>query len=123
MMATITLTGSLAADGHRRATRGSAARRGGAQRPAAGAATLASSEPLDAAFDRGLPRSADGWVVSGADVLARLDDRLQTGPRVDAVIPPPGRQRGFDRIGDVDVAGHHALRPVRAARRRPRCSR
>jgi hypothetical protein len=73
---------------------------------AAGAsATVSSNESIDARFDRGLARTSDGWVVSGASVLARLDDRLQTTQRVDDVIPSAWAKRGFDQIGDVDVAG------------------
>ena len=43
--------------------------------------------------------------------------------RVDAAIPAAWASAGFDHIGDIDVAGHHAVRPVRAAGRRPRITR
>ena len=68
-------------------------------------AALASHEQLDGAYDQGIARIPGGWVVSGTDVLARLDEHLQTVRRVDAAIPPAWAQRGFDHIGDVDVSG------------------
>jgi hypothetical protein len=68
-------------------------------------ATLASDNRIDPAFDRGLARESAGWVVSGRDGLARLDDQLVPATRVDDAIPADWRERGFDRIGDIDVSG------------------
>ncbi len=68
-------------------------------------AALTSAQSLDPVYDQGLARTPDGWVVSGRDVLASIDDRLVTTRRVDAAIPSAWTKRGFDHIGDVDVAG------------------
>ena len=67
--------------------------------------TFASGEALDPAYNQGLARSAAGWVVSGPAVLARLDESMQTVRRVDDAIPAGWKRRGFDHIGDVDLAG------------------
>jgi hypothetical protein len=68
-------------------------------------AALVSQQPMEPAYDRGIAHSGTGWVASGTDVLATLDDSLTTTRRLDDAIPPAWAQRGFDRIGDVDVAG------------------
>jgi hypothetical protein len=68
-------------------------------------ATLSSAESLDPAYGRGLARASDGWVVSGGDALARVDERMQPVRQVETVIPAIWKRRGFDRIGDIDVAG------------------
>jgi hypothetical protein len=68
-------------------------------------AALVSQQQTEPAYDRGIARSATGWVASGRDLLATLDDSLTTTRRVGGAIPAEWRRRGFDRIGDVDVAG------------------
>jgi hypothetical protein len=68
-------------------------------------ARFSSAESLPAAYDSGLARTPAGWVVSGTDVLARLDEHLQAVQRLDDAIPAAWKQRGFTSIGDVDVAG------------------
>jgi hypothetical protein len=68
-------------------------------------AALVSQQQMDPAYDRGVARAATGWVAAGRDVLATLDDSLTTTRRVDHAIPADWARRGFDRIGDVDVAG------------------
>jgi hypothetical protein len=68
-------------------------------------ATFRSAETVDPAYGRGLARASDGWFVSGADSLARVDERMQPVRRVDTVIPSAWKQRGFDHIGDIDAAG------------------
>jgi hypothetical protein len=67
--------------------------------------TFSSAETLDQAFNRGIARSARGWVVSGPAVIARLDEGMKTVQRVDDAIPASWKRRGFVHIGDVDVAG------------------
>ncbi len=68
-------------------------------------AALVSQQQMEAAYDRGIAHAGAGWVASGTDVLATLDDSLTTTRRLDGAIPRAWAQRGFDRIGDVDVAG------------------
>src|SRR4051794_30431114 len=68
-------------------------------------AALVSQQQMEPAYDRGIAHAGTGWVASGTDVLATLDDSLTTTRRLDDAIPRAWAQRGFDRIGDVDVAG------------------
>lgn len=72
---------------------------------AAPSASLSSSETLDAAYNQGIARMPDGWVVSGNDVLARIDEHLKPTKRVDHAIPAAWAARGYDHIGDIDVSG------------------
>jgi hypothetical protein len=69
------------------------------------AATLGSQQSLDPAYDQGIARASAGWVVSGRAVLARLDESLRPVVRRDGPIPPRWAARGYDHVGDIDVAG------------------
>jgi hypothetical protein len=53
----------------------------------------------------GVARLRDGWIVAGPDLLARLDDSLESVRTSTAVIPPVWRAKGYARLGDVAVAG------------------
>ncbi len=68
-------------------------------------ASFSSAETVDPAYGRGLARASDDWIVSGDDAIARIDERMQVVRRLDAVIPAAWKRRGFDHIGDIDVAG------------------
>jgi hypothetical protein len=68
-------------------------------------AARVSQQQKDPPYDRGIARAATGWVASGRDVLATLDDSLTTTRQLDNAIPRDWSRRGFDEIGDVDVAG------------------
>ena len=68
-------------------------------------AALVSQQQMEPAYDRGIAHAGTGWIASGAEVLATLDDSLTTTRRLDDAIPRAWAQRGFDRIGDIDVAG------------------
>jgi hypothetical protein len=53
----------------------------------------------------GVARLRAGWLVAGTDSLTRLDDSLAPVRTVAAAIPPAWRDRGYTRLGDLDVAG------------------
>ena len=53
----------------------------------------------------GVARVRKGWIVSGADALARLDDALVPVRSVAPAIPPDWRAKGYTHLGDVDAAG------------------
>lgn len=74
-------------------------------------AALVSQQKMEAAYDRGIARSDTSWVASGRDVLATLDDSLTTTRRLDDAIPRDWTRRGFDQIGDIDVAGDTLYAP------------
>jgi len=78
---------------------------------AAPRARLTSEAQLDPVYNQGIARAKDGWILSGTDVLARLDDRLQDVKRVAEAIPPDWAAQGYDHIGDVDVAGRYVYAP------------
>ncbi len=69
------------------------------------AASVTSDEQLGPVYSQGLAHSTLGWVVSGPDALARLDGSGAPEVHVDVAIPPAWAQRGYDHIGDIDVAG------------------
>jgi hypothetical protein len=80
---------------------------------AAGApqARLTSEAQLDPVYNQGIARAKGGWVLSGTRVLARVDDRLQDTNRVPEAIPADWAARGFNHIGDIDVAGKYVYAP------------
>lgn len=78
---------------------------------AAPQARLTSEAQLDPVYNQGIARAKDGWILSGTDVLARLDDRLQDVKRVPQAIPPDWAAQGYNHIGDVDVAGRYVYAP------------
>jgi len=59
---------------------------------------------VNAVYRQGLARVDTGWIFSFNDGLFITDDALhQTSSRLPA-IPPEWKARGFDHIGDIDVA-------------------
>jgi len=78
---------------------------------AAPQARLTDEHPLDPVYGQGIARGKDGWVLSGTLVLARVDDKLQDIKRVNDAIPPDWAARGFNHIGDIDVAGRYIYAP------------
>jgi hypothetical protein len=78
---------------------------------AAPEARLTSEAQLDPVYNQGIARAKDGWVLSGTRVLARADDRLRDTNRVTDAIPADSAGRGFNHIGDIDVAGRYVYAP------------
>jgi hypothetical protein len=75
-------------------------------------ARLTSEGQLDPVYGQGIGRVEDGWIVSGTNVLGRLDDGLRETLRVTPAIPPEWAAQGFDHIGDPDVAGGFLYAPL-----------
>jgi hypothetical protein len=78
---------------------------------AAPQARLTSEAQLDPVYNQGIARAKDGWILSGTRVLARLDDRLRDTKRVPEAIPGDWAARGYNHIGDIDVAGRYVYAP------------
>jgi len=78
---------------------------------AAPQAHLTNEAQLDPVYKQGIARAKRGWVLSGTQVLALVDDRLQDVKRVTDAIPPDWAARGYDHIGDVDVVGRYVYAP------------
>jgi hypothetical protein len=74
-------------------------------------ARLTGEAQLDPVYNQGIARGKNGWLLSGTRVLARVDDKLQDIQRVNDAIPPDWAARGFNHIGDVDVAGKYVYAP------------
>ncbi len=72
---------------------------------------LQADQPLPAGFGQGIARVRDGWIVAGTNALGRLDDRLRPLLTVTPAIPVAWAARGYDHIGDVDVAGRYLYVP------------
>ncbi len=67
-------------------------------------AQVVSEVEVNGAYRQGLARVDTGWIFSLNDALFHTDDALhQTSSRVPA-IPPEWKARGFNHIGDIDVA-------------------
>ena len=81
--------------------------------PAAAApqARLTDEQQLEPVYNQGIARGRGGWVLSGTLVLALVDENLQDIKRVNDPIPPDWAARGFNHVGDVDVAGRHVYAP------------
>jgi hypothetical protein len=75
-------------------------------------ARLSSEDPLDPVYGQGIARVDGGWIVSGTNVLGRLDDGLREQLRVAPVIPPEWTAQGFDHVGDPDVADGFLYAPL-----------
>jgi hypothetical protein len=78
---------------------------------AAPQARLTSEAQLDPVYNQGIARGKNSWILSGTRVLARVHDKLQDIQRVTDAIPPDWAARGFNHIGDVDVAGKYVYAP------------
>jgi hypothetical protein len=55
-------------------------------------------------YRQGVAKDDDGWVFSLNDALFRTDESFVETLVVTPAVPPPYAARGFDHIGDVDVA-------------------
>lgn len=78
---------------------------------AAPQARLKDEHQLDPVYNQGIARTKGGWILSGTLVLARVDDKLQDIRRVTEPIPPDWSGRGFNHVGDVDVAAKYIYAP------------
>ena len=59
---------------------------------------------VDPFYRQGVARVDGGWIFSFNDGLFRTDDALQQTVKLQPAIPAEWRARGFDHIGDIDVA-------------------
>jgi hypothetical protein len=64
-----------------------------------------SQHTIPVRFNQGVARVAGGWILSGTDTLARVDDSLHVVVEHPSPIPPEWRARGYNHVGDVDVVG------------------
>jgi hypothetical protein len=74
-------------------------------------ATLSRERGVDNAYRQGLARFGAGWIFSGTNGLWRTDDDLHAEDNNTSPIPADLRARGYNRVGDVDVAGAYLYVP------------
>ena len=78
---------------------------------AAPQARLTDEQQLEPVYSQGIARDGNGWALSGTFALARVDDQLHPIKNVDDAIPAEWKARGFNHIGDIDVAGRYLYAP------------
>src|SRR5437899_450270 len=66
---------------------------------------LTSQQKIPTRFDQGVAHVSDGWIFSGRGVLARLDNKLKIVTERANPIPADWAAKGYNHVGDVDVAG------------------
>jgi hypothetical protein len=67
---------------------------------------------VDPAYRQGLARVDGGWAFSVNNGLFLTDDALNQKARVGSAIPDEWRVRGFNHIGDIDVANGVLYAPL-----------
>ena len=74
--------------------------------------TERSEQSLPLAFNQGIARVDDGWILSGTnsplagtDVIERVDDDLNVVTALPLAIPTDLRAEGYNHVGDIDVVG------------------
>jgi hypothetical protein len=75
-------------------------------------ATMRRERRVDNSYRQGLARFGGGWVFSGTNGLWRTDDDLHVEAANTSPIPDELRARGYNHIGDVDVAGAYLYVPL-----------
>jgi hypothetical protein len=75
-------------------------------------ATLTRERRVDNAYRQGLARFGSGWIFSGTNGLWRTSDDLHVEKSNLSPIPADLRARGYNHIGDVDVAGAYLYVPL-----------
>ena len=71
---------------------------------AAPSVQLRSQQRIPTRFNQGVAHVPGGWIFSGTAVLARVDARLRVVTENDAPIPAQWAAKGYNHVGDVDVA-------------------
>ncbi len=72
---------------------------------------LRSDQALSPVYAQGIARVSDGWIVSGTNLLARLDEHLAPTRTVVPAIPAEWAAKGYNHIGDIDVVGRYIYAP------------
>jgi hypothetical protein len=75
-------------------------------------ATMRRERRVENAYRRGVARFGGGWIFSGTNGLWRTADNLHVETTNTSPIPADLRARGYNRMGDVDVAGAYLYVPL-----------
>ena len=74
-------------------------------------ATLASEQQMKLFYQQGIARVKGGWVLSGTNAIARVDDKFRAKVTVNPAIPTEWRVKGYNHVGDIDVVGDFVYAP------------
>jgi hypothetical protein len=72
--------------------------------PLVWSATATGEHEVDGNYRQGLARADDGWFLTTNDAIYRTDDDFTEIRKVGPAIPPDLAARGYDHMGDPDVA-------------------
>jgi hypothetical protein len=72
---------------------------------------IVAQQQLPGSYGQGVARAPDGWIFSAVDSLWRTDDALNVLAHISPAIPASWKAKGFDHVGDVDVAGDYIYVP------------
>ena len=79
---------------------------------AAATATMRSEQEGPDGYQQGVARVADGWIFTGTTVMARTNDHLKIVKTNTQPIPLEWKKKGFNHVGDPDVAGKFLYAPL-----------
>ena len=79
---------------------------------AASTATMRSEQEGPSGYQQGVARVADGWIFTGTTVMARTNDQLKIVKTNTQPIPLEWKRKGFNHVGDPDVAGKFLYAPL-----------
>jgi len=76
------------------------------------AATQTSQQEGPYGYQQGVARTSDGWIFTGTSVMARTNDQLKIVETNIQPIPLEWKRKGFNHVGDPDVAGKFLYAPL-----------
>jgi len=79
---------------------------------AASTATMQSEQEGPYGYQQGVARVGDGWIFTGTGVMARTNEQLKTVKTNTQPIPLEWKRKGFNHVGDPDVAGKFLYAPL-----------
>jgi len=75
-------------------------------------ATLQSEQEVPDGYQQGVARVDDGWIFTGTVTMARTNDQLKVVKTNIQPIPLDWKRKGFNHVGDPDVAGKFLYAPL-----------
>ena len=80
--------------------------------PPSPTARLRAEQEVPAGYNQGIARVEGGWVLSGTNLLVRVNENLRPKKTVPLPIPTDLRVRGYNHVGDVDAVGRYVYAPL-----------
>ena len=79
---------------------------------AATGASLQSEQEGPSGYQQGVARLDDGWIFTGTVTIGRTNDQLKVVKTNVQPIPLEWKRKGFNHVGDPDVAGKYLYAPL-----------